>query len=370
MEDYKTIIPENYYLLIDNNNNHHFFCINENSQIKISKKKININQFKDKNVNTFWDITADNNYIQIKSKDFFSVNESDDSNTDAIDEKLQGVSNKEIFQSEVNQKLSSEEILSMKENMVDKNELIKTILDNNSSMEKRTIFSKEKIIKKKTKKYKQLVWITNTSLFNIIETYFLEQPKVINYLRFDSISSILLNINFLPNTNTLIYEETNGVLTGAVLMRIQYKSRLISLFKKKIFLKGISLMNFCKDHKARLTYINYESMTKNSWINEASMNYYDNLILCIQNDEEILTVFNQLFIFLRNSGNFVIFSKDKEILVSVDKMLSQNKNAIDTKIIETIDREYQVLPLRTHPMMNHKGFSGYVLVGYKLKYNE
>ena len=95
-----------------------------------------------------------------------------------------------------------------------------------------------------------------------------------------------MNINFLPNTNTLIYEETNGVLTGAVLMRIQYKSRLISLFKKKIFLKGISLMNFCKDHKARLTYINYESMTKNSWINEASMNYYDNLILCIQNDEE------------------------------------------------------------------------------------
>ena len=49
----------------------------------------------------------------------------------------------------MNQKLSSEEILSMKENMVDKNELIKTILDNNSSMEKRTIFSKEKIIKKK-----------------------------------------------------------------------------------------------------------------------------------------------------------------------------------------------------------------------------
>ncbi len=34
-------------------------------------------------------------------------------------------------------------------------------------------------------------------------------------------------------------------------------------------------------------------------------------------------------------------------------------------ICETYMREYQVLPLRTHPNMNNKGYSNYVLVGIK-----
>lgn len=29
-------------------------------------------------------------------------------------------------------------------------------------------------------------------------------------------------------------------------------------------------------------------------------------------------------------------------------------------------REYQVLPLRTHPMMNSKGYSGYVFTAIKI----
>lgn len=62
----------------------------------------------------------------------------------------------------------------------------------------------------------------------------------------------------------------------------------------------------------------------------------------------------------------MIFAKDKEILATVDKIMGEKKMAIDIKIIETITREYQILPLRTHPMMNHKGYSGYVLAGYKL----
>ena len=68
---------------------------------------------------------------------------------------------------------------------------------------------------------------------------------------------------------------------------------------------------------------------------------------------------------MRPSGNFVLFSKDKEILISIDKIVIENNLGIDSKIIETISREYQILELRTHPMMNNKGYSGYVYVGYK-----
>ena len=68
---------------------------------------------------------------------------------------------------------------------------------------------------------------------------------------------------------------------------------------------------------------------------------------------------------MKPSGNFIIFSKDKEILTSIDKIMSENNLGIDCKIIETITREYQILELRTHPMMNNKGYSGYIYIGYK-----
>ena len=43
----------------------------------------------------------------------------------------------------------------------------------------------------------------------------------------------------------------------------------------------------------------------------------------------------------------------------------ENKLAVDTRIQETYFREYQVLHLRTHPNMNNKGYSNYVLTGIK-----
>ena len=87
----------------------------------------------------------------------------------------------------------------------------------------------------------------------------------------------------------------------------------------------------------------------------------------MKNDNNLPKYFFELFQFLKYSGNFVIFAKDKEILVEIDKIMFENNLGIDTKIIETITREYQILELRTHPMMNNKGYSGYVYTGYKIE---
>jgi len=54
------------------------------------------------------------------------------------------------------------------------------------------------------------------------------------------------------------------------------------------------------------------------------------------------------------------------VLIGIEKYLFDNKIAIDIKIHETITREYQILTLRTHPEMNNKGYSGYVLTAIKV----
>jgi tRNA (adenine-N(1)-)-methyltransferase non-catalytic subunit len=50
----------------------------------------------------------------------------------------------------------------------------------------------------------------------------------------------------------------------------------------------------------------------------------------------------------------------------LDRIFFEAKLAIDCRIHETFLREYQVLPLRTHPEMNVKGYSGYVFSAIKI----
>ena len=362
------IIGDKYFLIIDNKNGRKFVTT-QMKKINISKKVINLLFFEGKKLNTFWDVTNEDNYIEIKSKEFLNENKFEDEEIEYTNEKIIGNTNKEIYQSDNAQKLTDDEIKDLKEKTKNKDELIKTILENNTSMEKRTIFSQEKIIKKKTKKYKNLIWITSTSLFNIIETFFIIDPKIINYLRMDTISTMLINTNFMEG-KTLIFEETNNILTQAYCMRTPYTGKVVSLFREKICNKNLNIFNLTRKQKSLISYMNINCfLNKKSFgydiFTQKFQNYFSNLVICLKMDIEIPIYFFNLLPFLKYSGNIIIFGKDKEILINIDKILNENKLGIDTKIIETITREYQILELRTHPMMNNKGYSGYVLVSYK-----
>ena len=233
-------------------------------------------------------------------------------------------------------------------------------------MEKRTIFSKEKIIKKKALKYKYLIFITPPSLFNIIETFFLYDCKSINQLRFDSVATMLINSNFQEKCSTIIIDESSNILTLAYAQRTQFDSKVMHLFFDRVPSKNLNLLNLNTKQKANIEYMRYTLlMDENNIFKNFYTNKFANLVICMKEDKLIPKYFFELWQFLKPSGNFIIFSKDKEILTSIDKIMNENNLGIDCKIIETITREYQILELRTHPMMNNKGYSGYIYVGYK-----
>jgi len=103
----------------------------------------------------------------------------EDEEIDYENEKIVKNTNKEIYSEEISQKLTSEEIKELKEQGFTGDECIKIILENNSSMAKRSIFSQSKIIKKKAKIYKYRIWLAPINLFNIMETFFLFEVKKI-----------------------------------------------------------------------------------------------------------------------------------------------------------------------------------------------
>lgn len=363
--DLETIRPELYFLIIDNKKGRKFVTL-EMGKIKLNKKTINLSFFKDKKLNTYWDITDENNYIQISEKEFKNEEEFEGEVLEYTNEKITGATNKEIFQSSQAQKLTQEEIEKLKSTTQDKDELIKKIIENNSSMEKRTIFSQEKILKKKALKYKYLIYITPPSLFNIIETFFIFECKAINQLRFDSVASMLINSNFQENCSTIIIDESNNILTLAYAQRTQFNSKVMHVFFDRPPSKNLNLLNLNSRQKGNIEYMRYSVlMDENQIFKKFYQNKFANLVICMKEDKLIPNYFFEFFQFLKSSGNFIVFAKDKEILVSIDKIITDNKLGIDSKIIETITREYQILELRTHPMMNNKGYSGYVYVGYK-----
>ena len=134
--DPELILPELYFLIIDNKKGRKFVTL-EMGKVKLSKKNINLEFFKDKKLNTYWDITDDNNYTQITEKEFKNEEEFDTEDLEYTNEKITNATNKEIYQSSQAQKLSQEEIEKLKTITQDKNELIKKIVENNTSMEKR-----------------------------------------------------------------------------------------------------------------------------------------------------------------------------------------------------------------------------------------
>ena len=363
--DLEIIRPELYFLIIDNKKGRKFVTL-EMGKIKLSKKIINLSFFKDKKLNTYWDISDENNYVQISEKEFKNGEEFEGEVLEYTNEKITGASNKEIYQSIQAQKLTQEEIENLKSTTQDKDELIKKIIENNTSMEKRTIFSKEKILKKKALKYKYLIFITPPSLFNIIETFFIYECNAINQLRFDSVASMLINSNFQENSSTVIIDDSSFILTLAYAQRTQFGAKVMHIFFDRPPSKNLNLLNLNSQQKGNITYMRYSVlMDENQIFKKFYQNKFANLVICMKEDKFIPNYFFELFQFLKSSGNFIIFAKDKEILVSIDKIVVDNKLGIDSKIIETITREYQILELRTHPMMNNKGYSGYVYVGYK-----
>ena len=344
--DMEIIRPELYFLIKDNKKGRKFVTL-EMGKIKLNKKNIDLSFFKDKKLNTYWDLSDDNNYIQITEKEFKNEEEFEGEALEYTNEKIIGATNKEIYQSSQAQKLTQEEIENLKSTTQDKDELIKKIIENNTSMEKRTIFSQEKIIKKKALKYKYLIFITPPSLFNIIETFFIYECRAINQLRFDSVASMLINSNFQENSSTIIIDESNNILTLAYAQRTHFGSKVVHIFFDRPPSKNLNLLNLDSRQKGNISYMRYTVlMDENQLFKKFYQNKFANLVICMKEDKLIPNYFFEFLQFLKPSGNFVIFSKDKEILVSIDKTVVENKLGIDSKIIETITREYQILELK------------------------
>ncbi|RMX66281.1 hypothetical protein DD238_003110 [Peronospora effusa] len=322
------------------------------------------------------------------------------------------------------QTLKQADIGELRESGASGKEIIQKLVENSSTWETKTEFSKQKYLKKKQQKYMPRVRFLRCTAESLCRTYRLKNPAKICNLREDSLGQILVYGNIFAGGQVLVVDTCMGLVAGAVAERQGGSGRIICPFdgqqpaadilrrfnfdkrtlesihyvpfkqvrllelkeeevveSPKIARDGLTLeererlaaeraKNFTPEQQKRYAekkarreetkIFRQKPSTVRQWIREKS----DSLVIAANFDpEEVLMA---LLPYLGRSKPFVVYSEFLEPLTRTFARLQKMEAIIDLQLNETWTRENQVLPGRTHPEMNMSACSGYLLWGIKI----
>lgn len=166
-----------------------------------------------------------------------------------------GVDNRSIIDDGMSQKLSSEDILELRNNVSSSVNIVETLLSNSKSFSKKTEYSQRKYIKKKEKKYFEYVQIFKPTVRILTDIYYRLDPAKIQGLRMDDLSQILTYANIYSDSNSILYDSgSNGLAMAAIVNAIgrNTSGTLIHMHPGNVCQKeAFQALNFTMEQKQR-----------------------------------------------------------------------------------------------------------------------
>ncbi|CAD6572124.1 MAG: tRNA (adenine(58)-N(1))-methyltransferase non-catalytic subunit trm6 [Cyphobasidiales sp. Tagirdzhanova-0007] len=298
--------------------------------------------------------------------------------------------------------LSQEEILDMKRQGVSGKEIIERQIAEHEAFALKNEYSKAKYKALKRSKYLKIFVPLPPTVHNVCQYYFQLEPKKIRDLRPDTLAQMMALGNVRPGARVLVVDETSGLLTGAVAERLGGQGMILVLhpndsppanpllpllnlppsFVQKDVLRDMhwgyteaswpSLdlpidpldeqnetehrsereRNRLRKRKAALE---YHSSTLKEWADGE----FDALLVASQ--YETLSIINVTLPALAGSAQIVVHSPIFQTLSDALQSLIPMPTVLNPTLIEPWLRQYQVLPGRTHPVMNGVGHGGFLL---------
>ncbi|KAG2505788.1 hypothetical protein BBO99_00009362 [Phytophthora kernoviae] len=322
------------------------------------------------------------------------------------------------------QTLRQADIGELRESGASGKEIIQKLVENSSTWDTKTEFSKQKYLKKKQQKYMPRVRFLRCTAESLCRTYRLKNPAKICNMREDSLGQILVYGNIFAGGQVMVVDTCMGLVVGAIAERQGGSGRIICPYEgqqpaadilrrfnfDKRTLESIHYLPFkqvrllelkedafvdppkvardgltseererlaaeraktftpeqqqrynAKKERRLQTKIQRQSAsTIREWVREKS----DSLVIAANYDPEELVL--ALLPYLGRSKPFVVYSEFLEPLTRTFATLQKMEAVIDLQLNETWTRENQVLPGRTHPEMNMSACSGYLLSGIKI----
>ncbi|KAL2468255.1 eukaryotic initiation factor 3 gamma subunit family protein [Forsythia ovata] len=128
--------------------------------------------------------------------------------------------NRRLVDNNSAQSLTGEDIDEMRRKGASGDEIVKALIANSATFEKKTAFSQEKYLLKKQKKYAPRVLLRRPFARSICEAYFKKHAEKIGFLRVDTLSLLLSFANVSAYSDVLVVDMLDGIITGAVAERL------------------------------------------------------------------------------------------------------------------------------------------------------
>lgn len=170
------------------------------------------------------------------------------------------VDNRDLMDYNNTQGLTQEEVTEMK-NAGQKAELVRKLAENSSSWTKRTEYSQEKYIRKKTAKHQVVVQIVRPTAALITKAYFAKKAFRTQHMRPDTIAHIMNLSNLQSGLRTLIIDDCIGLILGTALERANGRGTVYNLHQgTDCNPSALRLFNFSSDQLAPLRHVPIDLM--------------------------------------------------------------------------------------------------------------
>ncbi|XP_061757007.1 tRNA (adenine(58)-N(1))-methyltransferase non-catalytic subunit TRM6 isoform X2 [Nerophis ophidion] len=146
------------------------------------------------------------------------------------DAKEAGTDNRNIVDDGKSQKLTRDDIETLKEQGLKGQEIIQQLIDNSSTFRDKTEFAQDKYIKKKKKKYESTVTILKPTCRILALMYHGREPGKICHLRYDTLAQMLTLANIHAGSKVLVFETCAGLVLGAVMERMGGYGSVIQMY--------------------------------------------------------------------------------------------------------------------------------------------
>ncbi|MED6237762.1 hypothetical protein ATANTOWER_007916 [Ataeniobius toweri] len=160
-----------------------------------------------------------------------SLQPKEDKETESsTDVKVAGTDNRNIVDDGKSQKLTRDDIETMKEQGLTDKEIIKQLIDNSATFSNKTGYAQDKYIKKKKKKYENTVMVLKPTCRIIAMMYHGREPGKICHLRYDTLAQMLTLANVHAGSKVLVFETCAGLVLGAIMERMGGYGSVIQMY--------------------------------------------------------------------------------------------------------------------------------------------
>lgn len=302
------------------------------------------------------------------------------------------------------QKLSKDDIDELKKLGASSNVgqmIIEKMIAGHEGFDKKTIFSQQKYLKRKQQKFLRRFTVDYLGGSELLQYYIEKDLNRVLDLSVETLGLMLTYSNVRPGGKYLIIDETGGVLTYAMMERMNCEGTIVSIHENEHAnlialrysdygneletktVKSVNWLQFIDPQSERIDWtdlpdeevkkIKNKSQYKkrrdralqiNEVIQLVEEGNFDAFIsVSTLNMSEVL---EYVLPKIGGSRPIVVYNQFKESLLEVQQALSGDKRVLAPSIYETRVRPYQTIPGRMHPVMTNRGGGGYILWGTRV----